>query len=206
MCSSDLHHWAPGDGEGSGHGAGWAAAAGRVPEPDAAVTMGRRGRSVTFSTADQKALLAEIFGSVHAVYEGERWTGDGSDSFDLTPAIFHALLQRSNNSQSSQGVVDIDPTSRVRPLPLVSAEVRMEELGVPVENPTLNVNTASVAELQERLDLGSSDAESLVQWRYRHGPFSFLESTRAAGGRSAYRKLLSGAATDNQGEIRRAHV
>ena len=203
VCSWEiLHHWWPEDAQGRDHAAGWAAAAWRAPEPTLDITLGRRGRTLKFMIADQKAVLAEIYGAANAIPQGQNWRTEGADSFDLTPAMFHAFVQRSNNSQSSQGIVDIDPTSRLRPLPLVSAEVRMRELDVPVENPTLNINTASVAQLREKLGLSSSDAEALVRWRYRRGPFSFLEDARQAVGGGGYRKLMGGGATKNDGEER----
>jgi hypothetical protein len=199
-CIWELTHHVDSNSDAD-HSAGWAAAAVLRSEPVEDVVVGPRGGAVSFSASDQKALWSEAYERTLAVSFGGRWSGEGSDSFDLAPPLFHALLQELAEQRIESLILDLDPTVGVRQLPVARAEWTWVET-TPSAMTHLNANTGTVEELRNFVGLSERDATALVGWRHRHGPVAFVSDWTGVVSSGALRKLEQRGAANTSGEER----
>ncbi|MBF0409372.1 MAG: hypothetical protein HQM10_18675 [Candidatus Riflebacteria bacterium] len=93
-------HYDPAGPNWAGHCNGWAAAAILEPEPKTSKTY----QGFTFSTANQKALLSEMYMDCYAEFYGKRKNNNFPLSSDIRPDLFHRLLV-DNIKMKKRGIV-----------------------------------------------------------------------------------------------------
>ncbi len=93
-------HFDPSGPGWAGHCNGWSAAAIMEPEPRVPVTVD----GVEFTTADQKALLSEMWMDCRTLFYGKRKDSSTPFSLDIYPNVFHRLLVE-NIKQKKRGMV-----------------------------------------------------------------------------------------------------
>ncbi len=97
------NHYNPKADSWEGHCNGWAAASILTPEP-----RKRHVRNgIVFETADQKAILSELYMNTYCQFYGNRnWGRPGDDEDDIYPDEFHRLLMQYIASGKSAIICD----------------------------------------------------------------------------------------------------
>ncbi len=93
-------HYDPNGPSWAGHCNGWAAAAVMEPEPREPRTLD----GITFTTADQKALLSEMWMDCRTLFYGRRKDSAVPFSLDIYPNVFHRLLVE-NIKQKKRAII-----------------------------------------------------------------------------------------------------
>lgn len=115
-------HYDPHGPAWAGHCNGWSAAAILAPEPREPRMVG----GVTFSVADQKALLSEQYMDCYNEFYGVRRDNNFPISMDIRPDLFHRLLVKNIKGKSRSMVADITFSSAVWNYPIVGYESEWE--------------------------------------------------------------------------------
>lgn len=116
------NHYDPHGPSWAGHCNGWSAASILEPEPRESRTLG----GVTFSVADQKALLSELYMDCYNEFYGVRRDNNFPISMDIRPDLFHRLLVQNIKAKKRAMVADITFSSAVWNYPIVGFESEWE--------------------------------------------------------------------------------
>ena len=102
----------------------WALASIIEQEP----TQPKVANGITFSVADQKALILKSYDKIldGQEYFGERYSGGRSDIDDIGPHEFHAMLMNELGNGRAF-IIDHDPELEVWNVPVYEAEIEMRE-------------------------------------------------------------------------------
>ncbi|NCB37765.1 MAG: hypothetical protein EOM80_03265 [Erysipelotrichia bacterium] len=112
-------HYNPNAESWEGHCNGWSAAAILTAEPN----RNRVRNGIEFKTADQKAILSEIYMNTYCNFYGNRnWGKPGDNRDDIYPDEFHRLLINYIASGKSAVVCDIESDRMVWNYPLYKFE------------------------------------------------------------------------------------
>lgn len=112
-------HYNPKAESWEGHCNGWAAAAILTPEPKK--THKRNG--IIFKTADQKAILSEVYMNTYCKFYGNRnWGNANDDEDDIYPDEFHRLLLEYIASGKSAVICDTAYDRQVWNFPMYKFE------------------------------------------------------------------------------------
>ena len=170
-----LNSYNPGGADWWGHCNGWAAASILTHEPREERTITAGDTDITFSTADLKGLLTESHYSTQSIFYGERYNGEEDDIADLTPAHFHKLITFYLKEQGVPFVFDTTASEAVWNFPVWEAFVTMETVAE-INNGTLNVNTATMEELEAVLnEFDTRTAWEIVTHRDEEGAFQEMD-------------------------------
>ena len=177
-----LNSYNPG-GEGWwGHCNGWAGAAILTNEPTEEITVKIKGEDVIFTVGDQKGLLSEAHYSTHSRFYGDRYYKDGDDAADLYPSAFHKIITFYLKEQRIPLVFDTTATEQVWNFPAWGADVSFEETTPAGQASLVNINTATVEQLDELPGIGPSKANKIVAHRETYGPFQAVEDITDVSG------------------------
>jgi competence ComEA-like helix-hairpin-helix protein len=154
---------------------GWSASAILANEPKAPVTWtSPEGQALTFTTADQKGLLAASFYGTRSVFYGARYNGPTDDITDLTPKAFHHIVEFYLRKQRIPFVFDTDAGDAVWNFPVVGALLDVTETGGPAGG-AVNINTASVDALDALPYISRTVATRIVEYRTYTRPFQTVD-------------------------------
>ncbi len=106
-CNPQAQDW-------EGHCNGWSAAAMLEPEP----RESRTRLGITFETADQKAILSEMYMNTYCNFYGQRYWNNSCDKEDLYPQEFHRLLLEFIGKGKSAMVADVNWDEQVWNFPI----------------------------------------------------------------------------------------
>jgi len=179
-----LNSYNPGGGSWWGHCNGWAAAAILTNEPRETKTVTIDGTDIAFTTADQKGLLTESHYSTWSHFYGARYYKEGDDLSDLNPAAFQRLISFYIREQGVPLVFDTTATDAVWNFPAWAADLAIDETTEDDGASRLNVNTATLAQL-EKLDGIGDKAENIIERREEYGPFQSIDELTEVSGISA---------------------
>ncbi|MBF0547257.1 MAG: hypothetical protein HQM08_22645 [Candidatus Riflebacteria bacterium] len=111
-------HYDPSSPGWAGHCNGWSAASILEPEPLQPQTV----KGVTFSVADQKALLSEMYMDCYTEFYGERNESFLPKSRDFPPDLFHRLLVDNLKNKKRGIVADTSNSASVWNYPICGYE------------------------------------------------------------------------------------
>ena len=177
-----LNHYSPGGGSWWGHCNGWSAAAILTSEPRESVTTQVRGAEMVWTTGDIKGLMTESHYSTYSRFYGQRYNSDTEDIADLSPKHFHQIIQFYLREQQVPFVFDITADAPVWNYPAFWADVSVTETTPGGGAGLINVNTATLTELQTLPGIGPSYAKRILQYRENHGPFQTVEELAEVDG------------------------
>ncbi len=166
-----LNHYSPAGGSWWGHCNGWAAAAILTDEPRETVDVTVKGQTMTFTHGDQKGLITEAHYSTYSNFYGARYNDEEDDIKDLTPKHFHQIIQFELRDQQVPLVFDTTAKAPVWNYPAYWADVRVEETTQGFDASLININTATLAELDSLPGIGEAYAGRIIQYRELNGPF-----------------------------------
>lgn len=177
-----LNSYNPG-GEGWwGHCNGWAAAAILTNEPREKVTTSINGNDVDYVTADLKGLFTEAHYSTHSQFYGARYNGEEDDISDLSPKAFHKLVTFYIRELRVPLVFDTSADEQVWNFPAWKTELDVNETTPEGAADLVNINTASVEELDALPLVGPARGDMIVQHRESNGPFQSIEELEDVDG------------------------
>lgn len=177
-----LNSYNPGGGSWWGHCNGWAAAAILTNEPRKSVNVDINGNDVEYTTADIKGLFTEAHYSTYSQFYGARYNGEEDDIADLHPKAFHKLVTFYHRELRVPMVFDTSANEQVWNFPAWKTEMKVKET-TPAELAGLvNINTATVEELDTLPLIGPSRGSAIVEHRERFGPFQSIEELEAVDG------------------------
>lgn len=177
-----LNSYNPAGGSWWGHCNGWAAAAILTHEPRSSESISVGGVDITFTTADQKGLLTESHYSTWSHFYGSRYYKEGDDLADLTPAAFQRLINFYIREQGVPLVFDTTASEAVWNFPAWAAEMAIEEVTEDAGKARLNVNTATLNEIQALDGISEKGAEGIIERREEFGPFQDLNELAEVSG------------------------
>jgi competence ComEA-like helix-hairpin-helix protein len=177
-----LNSYNPGGGSWWGHCNGWAAAAILTNEPTESMDVQIDGNAVELTTADQKGLLTESHYSTHSRFYGSRYYKEGDDIADLYPKSFHNLINFYIREQRVPLVFDTTAGDAVWNFPAYGANLTVNETTDPTLASKININTASVEELDTLPGIGPSKGAAVVEYREMVGPFQAIEEIKDVSG------------------------
>ena len=177
-----LNSYNPSGGSWWGHCNGWAAAAILVDEPRETKSVQINGNSVELDIGDQKGLLTESHYSTYSRFYGSRYYKEGDDIADLHPKAFHNIINFYLRQQRVPLVFDTTAGDAVWNFPAYGADVTVNETTDPAEAGKVNINTASVEELDTLPGIGPSKGAAVVEYREFNGPFQAIEDIKNVSG------------------------
>ena len=177
-----LNSYNPAGGSWWGHCNGWAAAAILHNEPRVSRDLEINGQTVEYTTADQKGLLTESHYSTYSRFYGSRYYKEGDDIADLYPKAFHNIINFYIRSQRVPLVFDTTAGDAVWNFPAYGADVTVTETTDPTEATKININTATVEELDTLPGIGPSKGAAVVEHREFNGPFQTIEQIKDVSG------------------------
>ena len=177
-----LNSYNPAGGSWWGHCNGWAAAAILTNEPTEGKDISFGGQTVEFTTADQKGLLTESHYSTYSRFYGSRYYKEGDDIADLYPKAFHNLINFYIRTQRVPLVFDTTAGDAVWNFPAYGADVDVTETTDPNLANLININTATVEELDALHGIGPSKGAAVVEYREMVGPFQDIEEIKNVSG------------------------
>jgi competence ComEA-like helix-hairpin-helix protein len=178
-----LNSYNPGGESWWGHCNGWAAAAILTNEPRESMDFSVSGEDIEFTVADIKGLLTESHYSTYSRFYGERYNGDDEDDIkDLTPASFQKIMNFYVREQGVPLVFDTTASEAVWNFPAYGIELTLTETTEQDIDSLINVNTASMAALQELPDVDEGLASDIVEHREDNGPFQSIEELQDVSG------------------------
>jgi competence protein ComEA len=176
-----LNAYNPKGGSWWGKCNGWSASAILANEPQKPVVWtAPDGTELSFTTADQKGLLATAFYSTDSRFYGQRYNGPEQDITDLSPKAFHHIIDHYLRRQRIPFVFDTDAGDAVWNFPVVEAMVDVRETtprasGSASSGTLVNVNVASVAEIDAIPNVSTRVAEAVVRYRTDVRPFQTVD-------------------------------
>jgi len=176
-----LNHYSPAGGSWWGHCNGWAAAAILTDEPREEITTQIKGHDMVWTHGDVKGLLTETHYSTYSRFYGERYNGEEQDINDLSPKHFHQLIQFYLRDQQVPMVFDTTKDEAVWNYPAFWADVEVEETtpaGEGAASTMVNINTADMAELQDKLGVDEDTAWWIYEWRLYFGAYQAVEDLK----------------------------
>lgn len=179
-----LNQYNPVGGSWWGKCNGWAASAILANEPVEPVSVTLKGVELTFTTADQKGLLASSFYGVRSSFYGARYNGEDDDIADLHPDAFHRIVDFYIRRQRVPFVFDTTAGDAVWNYPVAGATMVVTETTPEGQASLVNLNTATFDELVELPGIGDALAKAILTHRLYVGPFQAvddLEDVRGIG-------------------------
>ncbi len=176
-----LNQYNPGGESWWGKCNGWAAAAILTNEPRDAVQTNVGGETMSFSVGDVKGLLSNTHYSTYSRFYGERYNGEEQDIADLSPKHFHQIIQFYLRDQQVPFVFDTTASEAVWNFPVWWADVSVTETtpaGEGADSDMVNINTASMDDLQTKLAIDEDTAWWIYEWRLYAGPYQSVEDLR----------------------------
>ena len=173
-----LNSYHPGGESWWGHCNGWAAAAILTNEPTEEIEVEIGEHKIPFTTADIKGLLTESHYSVESRFFGERYNDEDDDVSDLSPAHFHKLITVFLKEEQVPLVFDTDAKEAVWNFPAWKADVVIEQISSTPHEDAININTATVKELETLSTVNNQEAEKIVDYREDNGPFQDVEELK----------------------------
>ncbi|MCP4807935.1 MAG: ComEA family DNA-binding protein [Proteobacteria bacterium] len=177
-----LNSYNPAGGSWWGHCNGWAAAAILTNEPTESMDVTIGGQNVELTTADQKGLLTESHYSTNSRFYGGRYYKEGDDIADLYPKAFTNIISFYLKDQRVPLVFDTTAGDAVWNFPAYAADVDLTETTPEGAESLVNINTASVEELDALPGVGPSKGTSIVEYREFNGPFQSLDELEEVSG------------------------
>ena len=170
-----LNSYNPGGQSWWGHCNGWAAAAIMTNEPRESITREINGSTVEYTTADLKGLFSEAHYSTYSQFYGSRYNGEEDDVSDISPKAFHKLVSFYHRELQVPMVFDTTATEEVWNFPAWSTDLDVTETTPEGLADLVNINTASVEELDVLPLVGPSRGTYIVEYREAHGPFQSID-------------------------------
>jgi competence ComEA-like helix-hairpin-helix protein len=177
-----LNSYNPGGENWWGHCNGWAGAAILTNEPRESVKVQINGNEVEYTTADIKGLFTESFYSTYSQFYGARYNGEEDDIADLHPKAFHKLVSFYHRELRVPMVFDTSANEQVWNFPAWKTEMEVKETTPEGLVDLVNINTATVEELDALPLIGPSRGGAIVDHRERHGPFQSIEELELVDG------------------------
>jgi len=177
-----LNSYNPGGGSWWGHCNGWAGAAILTNEPRESVEVDINGNDVEYTTADIKGLFTEAHYSTYSQFYGARYNGEEDDIADLNPKAFHKLVTFYHRELRVPMVFDTSANEEVWNFPAWKTELKVKETTSAELAALININTATVEELDVLPLVGPSRAYAVVNHREMFGPFQSIEELEEVDG------------------------
>ena len=177
-----LNSYNPSGGSWWGHCNGWAAAAILTNEPRESIDVQINSNTVPMTVADQKGLLTESHYSTYSRFYGSRYRDEGDDIADLHPKAFHNIINFYIRSQRVPLVFDTTAGDAVWNFPAYATDLTVTETTDPTAAAKVNINTASVEELDALPGIGPSKGSAVVEYREFNGPFQTIEEIMNVSG------------------------
>jgi len=170
-----LNQYNPSGGTWWGHCNGWSAAAILMDEPRVAINRQAGSHDIEFTTADLKGLVTESHYSTYSNFYGQRYNDEEDDLGDLTPAAFHKLVTFYTKKVGIPLVFDVTATEAVWNYPFYQVKLTVNETTDEDIYTLVNINTATVEDLDALPEIGPSRGSAIVEHREEHGPFQAIE-------------------------------
>ena len=170
-----LNSYNPGGQSWWGHCNGWAAAAIMTNEPRESITRDINGSEVEYTTADLKGLFSEAHYSTYSQFYGSRYNGEEDDVSDISPKAFHKLVSFYHRELQVPMVFDTTATEEVWNFPAWSTDLEVTETTPEGLADLVNINTATVEELDALPLVGPARGTEIVEYREAHGPFQSID-------------------------------
>ena len=170
-----LNSYNPGGESWWGHCNGWSAAAILTNEPRTTETVRAGDLELAFTTADLKGLFTEAHYSSYSHFYGERYNGEDDDITDLSPAAFQRLLGFYVRELGVPLVFDTTADEAVWNYPAYGVDLAIEETTPAEVADLVNINTASLDELDALPGIGETLAARIIEYRETYGPFQSTE-------------------------------
>ncbi|MEC7241609.1 MAG: ComEA family DNA-binding protein [Myxococcota bacterium] len=177
-----LNSYNPGGESWWGHCNGWAAAAIMTNEPRESMTRDINGNEVEYTTADLKGLFSEAHYATYSQFYGSRYNGEEDDVSDISPKAFHKLVSFYHRELQVPMVFDTTATEEVWNFPAWSTEIDVKETTPEGLADRVNINTASVEELDALPLVGPARGTDIVEHREAHGPFQAVDDLEQVEG------------------------
>lgn len=177
-----------------GHCNGWSGAAILTNEPAKegyAIDLGN-GNTMNLGVGDVKGLLTESHYSSYSNFYGARYNGkEGDDISDLSPEAFHKIITIYLRDRKVPFVFDTSANEEVWNFPIYGYDMLIDET-TPGSGPQkLDVNTATVAQLDALVGITKKQAQNITKYREVNGPFQVIEDLKKVTGMttSKYNKI-----------------
>jgi competence ComEA-like helix-hairpin-helix protein len=178
-----LNSYNPGGESWWGHCNGWAAAAILTNEPTQSQNHSVDGNSIEFTVADQKGLLTESHYSTYSRFYGQRYNGDDEDDIaDLSPSAFQKIMSIYVKELGVPLVFDTTATEAVWNFPAYAIDLSLTETTSGDVYTLVNINTATLDELDALPQIGDSKATAIIEHRELYGPFQAKEDVMDVNG------------------------
>ena len=191
-----LNSYNPGGASWWGHCNGWAAAAILTNEPRESLTVDVNGNDVEYTTADLKGLFTEAHYSTYSQFYGSRYNGEEDDIADLHPKAFHKLVTFYHRELRVPMVFDTSANEEVWNFPAWKTSLNVTETTPADLASRVNINTATVEELDALPLVGPARGSAIVEHREIHGPFQSIDDLEKVDGvgeetMSAVREMIT---------------